>query len=468
MDGPESPAARFIRMSRVSPATLFLFLSIGFGLTFIALSPPFQAPDEPAHFLRSWAISEGKVRSESAPGAIRGAYVPRALLDTIRLFFGPSPHARSLPADLKVLRAAFEMPLEPDDRVFIAAPGHRLSPRISYSAAGYPPMGYLPSSAAILGGRLLEASPVALLYAARVTNLLLGTFIGWLAIRRTPWLRWSFAWCLLLPMAVYMRGSVNPDSLLISLAFLVAAEVLRVASSTSGGFPLWLLAATALFGAIKPGYPLVPLLGLAIPPHRLGGGWRWVRYAAALLTVVALGIAITFAFLQGAKTATHGSVEEESASRLQAVIAAPAAFTLRATAFWLDELGLRMEEFVGNLGWLDTRLPSVAVLLALWVLFALSQVDGMRGRPGLRGAAAALFLTTIALLTLHTHLASRPEHFIDGFQGRYLLPLAPLLLVAAGRRTERLDQPALPAGVAVLAFLLLATASFVLFGRYWG
>ena len=228
-----------------------------------------------------------------------------------------------------------------------------------------------------------------------------------------------------------------------------------------------LVAATAIFGAIKPGYPLVPLLGLAIPPHRLGGGGRWMRWAAALVLVVALGVAITFAFLQGAKTATHGSVEEESAARLQAVMAAPAAFTVRAAAFWLDELGLRMEEFVGNLGWLDTRLPSVAVLLALWVLFALSQVDGMKGRLGLRGAAAALFLTTIALLTLHTHLASRPEHFIDGFQGRYLLPLAPLLLVAAGRRTERLDRPGLPIGVAVLSFLLLATACFVLFRRYW-
>jgi len=38
-----------------------LFILLGFGLAYVFILPPFEAPDEPAHFARAYSIAEGQV-----------------------------------------------------------------------------------------------------------------------------------------------------------------------------------------------------------------------------------------------------------------------------------------------------------------------------------------------------------------------------------------------------------------------
>jgi hypothetical protein len=43
------------------PARLFLPFAIVFGLVMTFLTPPFQSPDEPAHFFRAYQVSDFKI-----------------------------------------------------------------------------------------------------------------------------------------------------------------------------------------------------------------------------------------------------------------------------------------------------------------------------------------------------------------------------------------------------------------------
>jgi hypothetical protein len=51
-------------------ATTYLITALVGGVVMVFLSPPFQAPDEPNHFFRAQALSEGYLVARSQPGKI--------------------------------------------------------------------------------------------------------------------------------------------------------------------------------------------------------------------------------------------------------------------------------------------------------------------------------------------------------------------------------------------------------------
>jgi hypothetical protein len=44
--------------TRIKPHYLFLFFALVWGIVQLLIMPPFQVPDEPAHFLRAWGVSD--------------------------------------------------------------------------------------------------------------------------------------------------------------------------------------------------------------------------------------------------------------------------------------------------------------------------------------------------------------------------------------------------------------------------
>jgi uncharacterized membrane protein len=98
-----------------------------------------------------------------------------------------------------------------------------------------------------------------------------------------------------------------------------------------------------------------------------------------------------------------------------------------------------VEGFVGTLGRLSVHLPA-----ALWVAapFALAgaALAEPRAAPGpgprAQAALAALFAAGVALIFALAYVSVNPPGapFVSGVQGRYLLPLAPIALLAIPAR----------------------------------
>jgi uncharacterized membrane protein len=384
--------------------------------------------------------------------------------------------------DRRVLRAAFALPLEPELRVDGNLGGAALST----------PAPYLPQALAALAGRQLGLRPLHILYLCRLANLLASLAVAWTAVRIAPFFRWLFAFLALDPMALFLRSTVSPDALIDAAALLLVAACLALAVETvepaegearrsRRGLVALLLGAVALLGLAKgASYLLLPALVLLIP---LAGPCRNRRRTAALLSVVTVvslaGAGLSTWAARRAYVPLRPELGVDLARQTAEIARHPARFLGLAAVDAVRHAPVYAIQFVGNLGWLDTPLPAPILLGYALLLLALALVDGppdftlkTSGRLLVAAIAAGTFLAIAASQYLLWTPVGAP--YIDGIQGRYLLPLAPVgaLLLLNRRWARGLNpaNPANPAGACLAATAALVTLiSLVRLGmRYYG
>ena len=130
------------------------------GLAFVFVTPPFQVPDEPVHFYRAYALSTGELWGEHArdPEDGFGAVLPASLKEVGSALRGDVPFHPARKIRPATILGALRVPLEEERRAFV---DYR-------NAAQFTFVPYIPQAAAMLVARTLGATPLALLYAARV------------------------------------------------------------------------------------------------------------------------------------------------------------------------------------------------------------------------------------------------------------------------------------------------------------
>lgn len=429
--------------SRLTPERLVLALGLAGGLLLVFVTPPFHVPDEPAHFFRVYQIAAAAA-AEPGPGGAIGYRLPASLrqlaeLCTAGVAFHPG---RRLAPGL--LAAAWRLPLAPERLAFV--PAGSLTP--------YTPVPYLAAAGAVAAGRLLAPRPLALLYLARLGNLAAALGVSWIAVRIAPAQRWLLALLALTPMAMFERSSAAADALTNALPLLLVSCLLslvlrRVTDSAGGNPPLprrpvLLLATAFLLAAAKGVYFLLDLLVFLVPPEVrakarvAGGAWARAR-AAAGLWVGGLAAAVTGAGIS--VWVTHRVVSlspprlgVQPEAQLRGALAAPLHFLGLAAADYLHHLPRYGAGFVGTFGWLDTPLPRPAMVLWGLLLLAAALTGG---DPALalaawqRQLAAAITGAVLLFLSLSQYVIWTPlgAGFVDGLQGRYFLPVAPVAAI---------------------------------------
>jgi uncharacterized membrane protein len=414
------------------PARLFAAASLFFGALMIALTPPFQTPDEPAHLFRAWSISEGTLFARG------GAHVPRSLVDAAAAGLAGPAFART--------------PLRPDDRVFVATVADSWRHPLAYTAPGYTPLGYAATAPAILLGRALSLSPVALVYLGRLANLLASTFILAFAIRRVPFGRWALALLALTPMAVFMRASLSTDALTIAFAVALVVEILRGAAASS-------IAQSFVIAAIKPGYAILPLLALGVPRLRA----RRVVLALILLAMLA-GTFVAYLWIREAGVPADASLGVDMHARATALLHAPVAYAARLARELASIAGLMAVELVADFGWLNAPAPLAFALLWIAALIGVAVADGPASGFN-RAWSLAIFVIAVVMVTTVTHVAAPSGEFLLGLQGRYFIPFLPLALLplCTVRASERVKARA----VIALTGLAMLQSAWTLTARYW-
>ncbi len=410
---------------------IFLAIALLLGFAFVAATPPFHAPDEPAHFYRAFAISEGKLSADVRPGRT-GTDLPVSLGQLVDLFADsialPPPNTESPPPppplDPAVLPAARQIVLEPEVRTFIDFP----------TTAVTTPLTYLPQAAAIAAGRFFGAPPLTLLYLARLANLLAAVGLIWVALRQLPAYRWLGVAIALTPMATFLRSSASADTLTFAIAFLFAAVVARLAFGDQETIRrrdvAWLCLLGAAVCLTKAAY--LPLVAAAavIPLRRLPRGRRW---PAVFAYATAIGCAFALATLtaRAVKTPFRPDVVIETDRQIASSVRQPSRFFKVATNSYLWYGPSYVEGFVGRLGWLNVPLPRLLLISYLVLLSALLVVDTQRAiavASWQRAILAIAALTNVVLISAIFYAIFMPvgANHIAGIQGRYFLPIAPV------------------------------------------
>ncbi|HJA25682.1 MAG TPA: DUF2142 domain-containing protein [Candidatus Fournierella merdigallinarum] len=344
---------------------------------------------------------------------------------------------------------------------------------------------YWISAFGVLLGYKLRLGFAATLCLGRLANLLFFAFFAAWAVKKTPVAKQVFALVALLPMTLHLAASYSRDSNLLALCFFFAALMLELAFG-----PRERLGWKQLVPAVVLALVLVPCkvvylplaaLVLLIPAARLGRFSRWLKAGFLALCLVAFltntsVLSSMNQYVQGDGTPAAGAVSSEAsdpAEPEQAPSAGEAAGGANSISTAedmicytpgyilshpLDTAELCIRSVVeqgdhylstlvgGTLGYfgLDKELDLAwGWVIALYALLGLAWLcpGSAEMPPSRRWACLAIGLCCCALAVAGCIIWT-PTYYttIYGFQGRYFLPVLPLLLLAPAPRCLRLRE----------------------------
>lgn len=429
-DGPDRGA------SRNRHVRLALLLSLTLSILSAVVTPPFQTPDEPAHFVRALALIGGEPHGVSSPQGA-GSPIPRgaALLIGHWLYLPPGGRDRERYSP-DHFRSASAIRSD-QTTVFVPRVSGRRPTRINSNASTYLPLAHVVPGAAMLIPEWAGAPPLLLFYAGRLANAVAGSLLLALAVAITPAFRWSVALIGLLPMAVSLRGSLSPDAVIIPAGILATALVWRMSSTgvTSRGFAA-LAAVILLLLSIKPAYLVIPLLFLLLPTSCFRSVRSRIFHAAGLVLIVAVAAAASLGWARSSPPAAASGIAVRSGP--VALLQDPGAFLRDAGETFRANAGEYVAEMAGKLGWLNVEMPPGSAQALVVVLLLLTLLAPGQPPPRLLFRIASFLLAWGGILLVAAMLyayAPLDRAGVNGLQGRYFLPFLPMMLpLFASRR----------------------------------
>ena len=450
--------------------------------------PPWQSPDEFAHFGYTQTIAERFELPGEDPGQ-RYSREQRLAADRA--------NSDQLAANLvarpewsEVQRQSWE---QADRRLPDSAradgggaetPGAgnpaRPNPPLYYAYEALP---YLAGSSGDVFSRLFLmrlASVLFLLVAVAATWKLVGELLG-----ARPVLQLTGAAVVgLQPMAVFLSSSVNPDSMLIAafaLFLLLGVKVLRRGLTPARGVALCACAAAAVLTK-GTAYALVPamLLALGVGAARLrpGSARRLALRVGAPLLAFGGPVAVWVGL---ARLSDRPAVNEISAGGPGAGVDFPGPLGY-LWQYYLPQLpwqtplpgqfdripafGVWLREGWAAFGWLEVIFPEPVYLLlsALTIALLVGGALALRRSARRRDVATVVFFVLVAgALVAGLHLTEYQAYTDRGEvvnQGRYLLPLLPILSLAAAGTLSLLSGPRRAAAAGLVVGGLFALQIF--------
>lgn len=431
---PTSGAAR--------PFVVFLSsfaILLGLSLSWVVASPLSSVPDEPSHAIKAAAVVRGQLSGEDtgAAGQTLEVSVPQwvAIGHELTCFaFRPEVTPNCATVDFT------------DDRLVETVT----------SAGNYNPVYY-----AIVGLPSLVVEGAYGLYAMRLTSAVLSCLFlaamltAAVQLRRSRWLVLA-ASVSVTPMVLYLNGGINPNSLEFATvgAIFTNLALLLERSRDRRIYPqtvTWIALGAALLANTK-ALSLLWLLIVVVVTFWQSGFTplaRIVKNAWFWAGVALIGLASAFALWW---VVSANSLESQP-------FAGAGSTFFQGLQTMFDRTFDYTNGLVGYFGWLDT--PAPAGVLALWVLLVGALVIAALAFG--RGRMLFALVFAIACYLLLPPLLQAAVVTEQGFiwQGRYVLALFIVVLLAAGRALDaRFDQARGPAldRIVLWAVTLMALA----------
>lgn len=449
-----------MHLSHVSPARFFALIAALFGVVLVFITPPFQSPDEYNHFFRAFQVSEGHWYPEKQNNNRLGGNLPHSL-DSLKIIFLPLKGNYAAKTSLSAVQQALSLPLDEADRRFLDFP----------NTAIYAPTAYIPQAIGIAFARYFTGRCLVLFYAARLANLLFWTALLWAALQRMPFQRQSMAFLALLPASLAIAASCNADVLTNGLAFyaiavfcaaLTPGAVLRpLANRPREGVAMGIVVLMALQKLILA--PMALLAGLSALEST--AHWKTAFRRSFYPLLLALAVAFWWGWtaqnwfvpydryepaVRDVQTLNPGV---DPSAQLACVLKHPFVFTETVVVSFFRAAPSMAAHFVGKFGWEKNYLPGWMICL-LWAgLAALVFSEKNRLSPAQRLWAAGIVLVCIALwaVTMYALWCPVGARALDNWQGRYFVPLSPLVILATGAGWgQRVEKWVTPVSVLIL------------------
>lgn len=454
---------RFVRSYEARAALCILVC----GALFCFADPPFQAPDETLHYLRSYSISQGHFDFDydrtypddvarllhAFPGAWVTAHTSQGMghdANGQAAAYSTKGYAlkqRGEGAPVESVADSFAEYFDAQQQ------GTQLPPVHEPIAVMVLP--FLPQAAGMALARLLGFGALGCLYGARLANLAAYTLLCWLALKNCRRYQPVFLAVMLLPLSLFMAASVSYDAALLGFYYLVASYYCKdeITDRDVGVF----LFAFVMMNSAK---PYINLLWLALPLILPRKAWKtrwkkWQVFVAGLVLALGMtffvtwyGNAFRFHYPTTAFDRMLGEGVVDQMGQLRFILSNPLRY-LAVMVGTLYENGLFLGQ-LGTFGWLDLPIPLLDLFSPAVLVFAAAlsvhEKSSLRLAPALGLGGLSVVYIAGAITAMYITYTPVGMVRVIGLQARYFLPVFLMLLVLLAALLSHVLEPRLGDG----------------------
>ncbi|HAQ63190.1 MAG TPA: hypothetical protein DCR23_01885 [Ruminococcaceae bacterium] len=420
----------FIVLKTDALQTVIFFMVIIAAVSSIIL-PPHTVPDETAHYKTAYAYSNVLMGVSKDPAS-----------KTLLIRKCDWQNRSSKLSTQKYIKTFTDFEVFTDETELIEVEASFVSTSPFYV--------YIPQTIGITLGRILHLSKTVTFYLARLLNFVFYIIAFYFALKIIPFGKTAFAVIGLFPIAIQQAMSVSSDVFINAVAFLVAANALSFIYSekeiTLKRIVVFLVF-SVLLAPCKIVYFALPFMTLLIPKEKLPSkpkrfAVKYLIPAAALITMLAIEFGNIASHM--AKETSGTPLSDVPTYSIHYIFSDTEDFVLLVLRTLREYSSFYISSAMSNsLGSAQISTSSVLTvifccLLLLGLVPVKNDADRIKVHEADKLLAGIIIIGTAALVMLSMFTSWTPSNFdlIQGVQGRYLLPVLPLLIPIA--YTDRL------------------------------
>lgn len=404
----------------------FVYMSLLFGSIYMLVMPIYSAPDENTHIPTVYYYSNQLLGKEAVDE--EGNVMWRKYDDEV------INHANDKYPTARTYATIYHHFWDKStDDTMVCSEVNELQPlHVTF-------LGYMPQIMGISIARLLHFGPVRMFLMGKLFMLLCYTAIVYASIKLLPVGKEMLSVIALLPVSLAQATSFSYDGMVTAVSFLFIASVLRVIYEERDirRSELLVLAVAIVFmSAIKVVYFMIGLIMFAIPTERFSKKKKKLLVIMCILMIGAVSILCSrFSQVVELSTVPTEGYMDKQTYTIGALLNEPIRIVYIVYATIRNGASGYMSTLLGSgMGWSYVSIPRILQFgLVVVMVFASLQREGEKEqlsakKKGWFVLAALLCVVAIegAMLLAYTPYG---VNYIKGVQGRYFIPILPLLLV---------------------------------------
>ena len=304
-------------------------------------------------------------------------------------------------------------------------------------ASGATLLSYLPNVIGIVLGRVLNLGAYPMFYLSKILGFVAYVFVCFIAIKKTPILKTVFAFTAALPICVYHAAGITYDTIALSSSLLMCAYIFVWWERNLLTQEWILLGITVLFvGGSKGGVYLPLILLMFLVPFK-----RWKFTKKHIFCLSGFGVlGVTLFLIKYGSILKISMQSNEMVSNAAVKYGAGYCFRypIEFIKMFMETLFIRSDAYLGHIlgdrtSWTQEHVGWVVIIPFLMLLLA----AGIRKNTepeftDLKKKIYIILLLVAEFVGMHIVLMSdtrTTESYIYGVQGRYFLPLVPLVVL---------------------------------------
>ena len=411
-----------LMMKKRKIASAFAVMTFFIGCIYIFVLPPFTVPDESAHIVTVYSKSSkllGKEVTDEGGKVIAdsnmGLYFIREEYPTKESYIRFVKGALGKNSDVITTKESLANPLN------VKA------------------VGYIPQIVGVSIARILKGSGEQILLIGRDFPLLWYCFVMYFAIQIFPLNKMILFAVGLLPMTMQQVCSFSYDSVLLGLCFFLISYILwLIYTKEVVELKDVLILVCVVSGIVMIKYIYIPIIGLLlfIPKHKINFRVDRKKIAVSMfgmLSMFEIGSKMTLITEAAAKNMQIRSDGLYKYS-IGYVISNLGDTLIVVTRTVFEKISFFVESMIANpLGWVEIQLPNI-IVLGFAIVLIFSAIPNHRSpkitkRMMVRAGFIVVIVSGLVLAAMLISYTYVGADTILGVQGRYFLPVLPLVLL---------------------------------------